>query len=92
MTGPDLRHPVSLRGIDSWLDRMADSLTAKAELPIEVRDIAYSLRARAAAIRRDPEYAATADGSPWIPLDPDGLPPATYPSWRAQEEARKEQA
>ena len=33
-----------------------------------------------------------APGSPWIPLDPDGLPPATYPSWRAQEQARKERA
>jgi hypothetical protein len=54
---PDLRHPVSLRGIDDFLARIADSLTACAEHPAEVRDIAYSLRARASAIRRDSEYA-----------------------------------
>lgn len=27
--------------------------------------------------------------SPWIPLDPDGLPPETYPQWRRDEIARQ---
>jgi len=88
VTGPDLRHPVSLRGIDYWLDQMAASLRAHAEQPVEIRDIACSLESKARAIRRDPEYA-NAPASPWVPLDPDGLPPATYPSWRAQEQRRR---
>ena len=44
---------VALRGIDAWLDVMADSLTAYAEQPYEVRDIATSLRLKAAAVRRN---------------------------------------
>lgn len=27
--------------------------------------------------------------SPWIPADPDGLPPRTYPQWRRQEAERR---
>jgi hypothetical protein len=27
--------------------------------------------------------------NPWIPADPDGLPPETYPAWRRQEMARR---
>jgi hypothetical protein len=27
--------------------------------------------------------------NPWIPLDPDGLPPRTYPLWRKQETERR---
>ncbi len=26
---------------------------------------------------------------PWIPLDPDGLPPETYPQWRRDEIRRR---
>jgi hypothetical protein len=55
---PDLRHPISLRGIDDWLRKTADSLTAHAGQPTEIRDIAQSLRFKANAISRDPEYAA----------------------------------
>ncbi len=29
--------------------------------------------------------------SPWIPADPHGLPPETYPSWRRIEIARREE-
>ena len=27
--------------------------------------------------------------SPWIPASPDGLPPASYPKWREQEQRRR---
>jgi hypothetical protein len=27
--------------------------------------------------------------NPWIPLDPDGLPPRTYPYWRKETEQRR---
>ena len=38
---------------------------------------------------RPPEYEdAPLPG--WIPLDPDGLPPETYPAWRKHELARRE--
>ena|SRR5258706_620201 len=30
--------------------------------------------------------------NPWIPLDPDGLPPRTYPFWRKAESERGDQA
>lgn len=43
---------VAMRGIDCFLDQMASSLTAHAEHPVEVRDIAISLRSKAAALRR----------------------------------------
>jgi hypothetical protein len=43
---------VAMRGIDYFLDQMASSLTAHAEHPVEVRDIAISLRSKAAALRR----------------------------------------
>jgi hypothetical protein len=67
---PDLRHPASLRGISHWLREMAVSLTAHADHPIEVRDIAYSLRAKAAAIGRDPEWRSGryVEGNPWADL------------------------
>jgi hypothetical protein len=45
---------VTARGIDAFLDRMADSLDAYAEHPYEVRDIATSLRRKAAALRGTP--------------------------------------
>lgn len=32
------------------------------------------------------------DANPWIPLDRDGLPPESYPAWRAQEHAKREAA
>ena len=55
-TTTDLRHPISLRGIDDWLRRMAGSLIAHAGQPAEIRDIAESLRRKAYAITDDPEY------------------------------------
>lgn len=35
------------------------------------------------------EVAGPSSQSPWIPLDPDGLPPETYPQWRRDEIARR---
>ena len=39
------------RGIDYFLDQIAGSLTAHAGQPVEVRDLATSLRRKAAALR-----------------------------------------
>lgn len=49
----EMDEPVTLRGIDYFLDQIAASLTAHAEQPCEVRDIAQSLRSKASAIRRE---------------------------------------
>ena len=43
---------VALRGIDYWLDQTAQMLEAYADQPIEIRDIAQSVRSKARAIRR----------------------------------------
>ena len=43
---------IALRGIGYWLRMTADSLTAHAGQPLEVRDIATSLRSKAAAVER----------------------------------------
>jgi len=58
MHTPCLRHPISLRGLPFWLNTMADTLTAYAEQPVEVREVARSLRSKANTIRRDPEWIA----------------------------------
>lgn len=53
MAGEMEGEAVALRGTDYFLDQIAGSLTAHAEQPYEVRDIAESLRRKAAAIRRE---------------------------------------
>lgn len=71
---PDLRHPIAMRGIESSLRDLADSLDAYAESPADVRDIAYSLRSMANSMTRDPEYAsiwgfAVVSDEAWIVCD-----------------------
>jgi hypothetical protein len=36
--------------------------------------------------------ALLAPSDPWIPADPDGLPPRAFPFWRAQEIQRRAEA
>ena len=49
----EMSEPVTERGIDYFLDQMAESLVAYAAYPEEICDIALSLRNKARAIRTE---------------------------------------
>jgi hypothetical protein len=73
---------VAMRGIDYFLDQMASSLTAHAEHPVEVRDIAISLRSKAAALRRQPQEPIDVTVDPNLPAGSGLVPYATGTAFR----------
>ncbi len=79
---------VTLTGDDVAADR-------KARLIAGIRDFTDEQWRDVFAFRPDLKERLRAvlsrGNSPWIPADPDGLPPRTYPQWRAQEQARRDE-
>jgi len=71
VTGPDLRHPVRQR-------EAGDVMTGRT-LSEDCRLHGLMMPMPDAAVRQC-WYCArdAAPGSPWVPLDPDGLPPQTF--------------